>query len=97
MTQHAVSQLERRAWPERRTLERYSQALGLPASHFLPAARPVDPRTAAIEKAFQTVRQQEGVAFGARAEADLTSEVKLAFVRMYERLTGVKLLPEDLV
>lgn len=107
VSQRVVSYVEAQAWLRLGTLERYAQALGLPLSFFLSPRGEAEPEAAgprlhdwarAIEEAFAVVCRDAEFGFGARQSSGerLSFETKRDIVRLYERLKGVKLLPDGL-
>lgn len=109
VSQRVVSYIERQDWLRLDTLERYSRALELPLTYFLSpepereeCEAPAEPgslqeRAQAIEHAFGVVCRAPEFGFGARQSSGerLSPETKRDIVRLYERLKGVKLLPDE--
>jgi len=99
-SQRAVSYVEKQAWVKQSTLEKYGRALGRPLSYFLRpydegGAEPALSRQEAVEQAFAVVCRDAEFGFGRRPGEQLSIEIKLDIVRLYERYKGVSLLPPE--
>lgn len=96
LSQRAVSYAERQSWISRRTLERYSEALGKPLSYFLREEGVAEPAEEAVERAFEVVRRDPDFGFGARGSGDFDLSMKTEIVRLYERAKAIHLLPPEI-
>ena len=101
MSQRAVSYVEKQVWVKRSTLKKYGRVLGRPLSYFL---RPYDTgdaagggltREEAIQQAFGVVCRDPDLGFGSRPNEQLSPEIKLDIIRLYERYKGISLLAPD--
>ena len=92
-----LSQLEHgiRSDPNPRILVALAQVYGVPVSELFQAAGYVDaPTQTEIDTAFDQVVADPEFQFGTRAKGTLDQASKKTIVRMYEHLTGKKLLPD---
>lgn len=99
MTRPNISLMERREWLEGEFIQDLSRVFGIsPASFFdTEVVAPSETREEVIERAFQFVVKDPDFRGGSSAMARSPLEAKLYLVRLYERMTHRKLLPDEVV
>lgn len=98
MSRPSISQMEDRKWLEGDLIADLSRVFGIPPGIFFDTPPPaVETREDLVSRAFEFVRADSGMLMNSDRGKGWTIDVKLAIVRVYERYTGNRLVPEGIL